>query len=291
MAGGAGPSNTAVLEEANEIAFPSDEVMSSITTGSNPTSQWVRTMKSLMASMAEDMIDVSSRVENLETIERGLLISCDATFALRLQQQIIDEEHEALSAASDSHDAAVVIHQKRLFRDALEDVTQEVLSKKFDRTVAADASKILEALHEEEEAMKDRRLAMSLSESEEITRFVGRESRSEGVEGRVALTSFGMVGGSPPDDGGSRRASRKICKVCSETCFPIVETECHHTWCRSCVHDLHLVAQKDEDLVPARCCNHAVPEDVAKAVLNVSQLRSYSTKVKESGAVNPLHCL
>lgn len=223
----------------------------------------MRTMKSLMTAMSENLVDDSSREQNQQVIERDLQICGDTHLALNLQlrmlDQMMDEERQASGFCTTPDASAAADCQRSLVSDAIGEVDGRILSQNIDRAIVADAATILEALNEEQQEQEDRRLALSLS----------------GLEDEIPYRP---------------QIPQVVCSVCQDECYPAVVTKCQHSWCHSCVHNLYSLAMKDEDLVPARCCNNILEADTAKAVLNVPELQTYYAKVEERRAENPLYC-
>lgn len=63
----------------------------------------------------------------------------------------------------------------------------------------------------------------------------------------------------------------QICVVCLDSHHLLrhVTTSCGHFFCRSCLNEAFFLAAKDESLFPPKCCQQALPTDLALPFVSV----------------------
>lgn len=260
---GAGPSNAPSLEHDGSGASRRGESDQARSTSLN-AGDWMQTMQSLGASLSDTFSSDSIAGQNQEEEESSIQAANDSRLALNLQLRLIDEDMKDSKLSIEDDFSIAVDYQRNLVSVALGQVDDVLLSRSVDAAIESDTSSILAVLEEEEQGRKDRQYALRLA-------------------GNPSPATADFQPGA---------AQKRQCNVCLELCFPAAAAvECGHYICRTCLHELFSLALRDEELIPARCCNSQLGEDAAKKVLNAAQLHQYRTRVEELGVcTNRLYC-
>lgn len=175
-------------------------------------------------------------------------------------------------------------------------------------TAAATDQNVLAAIRNDESvAEQDRRYALTLSNPEMDPRcppapydLVPPEVNDDAVAAtlsdlmsRITVFEDPPNGESSSDSTASSRSSSNVseCVSCLEKIHAsMFRGSCGHEFCRDCIKQMFLVATKDEELYPPRCCGEVVPPGVAMRVLHYEELRAFSEKAIEWTAKNRLYC-
>ncbi|KAL7898113.1 hypothetical protein HDV63DRAFT_33721 [Trichoderma sp. SZMC 28014] len=189
------------------------------------------------------------------------------------------------------------------------------MSRSLARAVVTDADVIRELVNEEEQATRDRMLALHGFDENDIARdnvFPQKQlpdtaSLKENISDEMVnklIFLFHDDGGPSPVAESSRmgeRANRSMikvgnrrrCIVCNED-FPFVDTlrcPCSHDYCRGCLSNYISKALNDESIFPPRCCGKTIPLDgVNQIFIPPDILGKYRAKELEYGSTNRLYC-
>lgn len=189
------------------------------------------------------------------------------------------------------------------------------MSRSLARAVVSDAGVIRELVNEEEQATRDRMLALHGFDENDIVRdnlFPQRQSPDtaflkENISDEMVnklILLFHDDGEPSPIAESSRmgeRANRSMtkvgnrrrCLVCDED-FPFVDTlrcPCSHDYCRGCLSNYISKAINDESIFPPRCCGKTIPLDgINQIFIPAEILGKYRAKELEYGSTNRLYC-
>jgi hypothetical protein len=84
-----------------------------------------------------------------------------------------------------------------------------------------------------------------------------------------------------------------VCRICtngitgpySKPCL-----RCKKPWCLECVKTWFIMATKDFERMPARCCNNVMHHGVAGGTLSTGEYEQYKLRYDEQTTANPLYC-
>ncbi|KAL7820711.1 hypothetical protein V8C26DRAFT_393107 [Trichoderma gracile] len=200
--------------------------------------------------------------------------------------------------------------------ESLHTVLQDrALTRSVARAVVSDADIIRELVHQEEQAARDRELALNGFDADgfhedgfppqgrEWTDMDPMESiMSDEMTDKLVILFNG--GGEPSSVAeSSKRGSQarpstetgqlRRCIVCSEE-FPFVDTlrcPCSHDYCRECLSDYISKAINDESIFPPRCCGQPIPIDgVNQIFIPAHLIGKYRAKELEFKSANRTYC-
>ncbi|BGP14329.1 hypothetical protein JCM10213v2_002276 [Rhodosporidiobolus nylandii] len=219
-----------------------------------------------------------------------------------------------------------------LYRAELEAAEQFATDRRLALSLDAAGRQDGEALgvfqREEEQARRDRELALAVSRgrllprsgtpSTSTSRFgtpqtsapstratsITRPSSASSSSAQVPVgASFSGASTSPADTRLSTFVSTPVasssyvlvnCVICTERTpsTRAVQVPCahRHWYCHGCVRDLFLAALRDESLFPPRCDGAAIPLSLARPHLTSQELDLYRSKAIEFGTTNRLYC-
>lgn len=101
----------------------------------------------------------------------------------------------------------------------------------------------------------------------------------------MALAAFGE-----PED--PSKVQKVECVSCQDR-HPVVRTwqaPCNHHYCIACIEELHRASLEDETLFPPRCCQHDMPWDEVRAIIEDELEAAFEAKREELGTRNRTYC-
>ncbi|KAM0257584.1 hypothetical protein ACHAQJ_004284 [Trichoderma viride] len=189
------------------------------------------------------------------------------------------------------------------------------MGRSLARAVVNDADIIREFADEEEQATRDRLLALHGFDEDDAARddfFPKREPpQTDSMKGVISDEMVNKLivlfhGDDRPSSAAesSRRgrqvyrpptkaSRRRRCIVCDEE-FPFVDTlrcACSHDYCRECLSNYIKKAINDESMFPPRCCGKDIPLDgVNQIFISADLLGKYRAKELEYGSAKRTYC-
>jgi hypothetical protein len=189
-------------------------------------------------------------------------------------------------------------------------IDDEIPALSMSTAVATDQDALASILHDEIIAEQDHRFAIALQNGEELTRpessdalttEAGRltDTNEDAVDAAlgVLMGRMAMHDNSPNGEGSSRlpsflaSISARECAACLQSWdeFAYIGS-CTHEICRDCTRQIFLMAMKDEELYPPRCCGDAMPPEVGLSVLNHDEYHEFSQRAIEWTTKDRLYC-
>lgn len=185
------------------------------------------------------------------------------------------------------------------------------MSRSLARAVVSDADVIRELVREEEQATRDRQLALRGFDEDDVARVDFFEQRqpdpveamiSDEMVNKLIMLFHGNDGPSNAGEsskmGGRARSSarnskRRRCIVCGDD-FPFVDTlrcPCSHDYCRGCLSNYINKAIDDESIFPPRCCGQPIPLDgVNQIFIPAGIIGKYRAKELEYNSSKRIYC-
>ncbi|KAL7919313.1 hypothetical protein ACQKWADRAFT_301699 [Trichoderma austrokoningii] len=189
------------------------------------------------------------------------------------------------------------------------------MSRSLARAVVSDADVIRQLVDEEEQATRDRMLALHGFDDDDVAgdnlfpprqlldTASLRENISDEMVNKLVLLFHDDGGPSPIAESSKmgeranrsmvRVGNRRRCIVCRED-FPFVDTlrcPCSHDYCRGCLSSYISNAINDESIFPPRCCGKAIPLDgVNQIFIPADILGKYRAKELEFSSKDRLYC-
>ncbi|UKZ76365.1 hypothetical protein TrVFT333_004067 [Trichoderma virens FT-333] len=194
----------------------------------------------------------------------------------------------------------------------------QAMTRSMARAVVSDADIIRELVNQEEQAVRDRQLALNGFGSDDIP----RDDFPQGDFTRDDFPQNGESSGTMSDEmtnklivlynGGdepspvaessrmgrqsralTRTSKRRRCIVCNDE-FPFVETlrcPCSHDYCRTCLTNYVKKAIDDESVFPPRCCGQPIPlSGVNQIFISPEILGKYRAKELEYNSAKRVYC-
>jgi hypothetical protein len=190
-------------------------------------------------------------------------------------------------------------HALQHYRDHLSNaatiLADAKLAASIDQALNADAEVLGQAFQEEEQALRDRELALSLAEEEDEivpeTRFnpeiiyesIGRAlvPHTPGANPRLPM---GYATGSGTSHNGSSTSLVRELECCSCLEFRYcVTAPCGDGYCHRCLTQVFTKACTDEELFPPRCCREEIPLHLAAPFLKANEIALFKAKNEEVG--------
>ncbi|ODH12774.1 hypothetical protein ACO22_07928, partial [Paracoccidioides brasiliensis] len=235
---------------------------------------------------------------------------------IKLLQQDIGEALEnrkgkEAEGKSIDEELALRIHQEDL--EALQASLQDSrIARSISRAVEEDAPAIAAILQEENAAVNDQWIALSLGGGQHVPRLQAPELQelkrktldmsfkidvadgsSEGERSTSLTKAQVKAGGSKNNtDEFSPETLRLECVICLETkiFFDIVETPCFHYYCRACTRKLFEKSFTDVTLFPPRCCRQPIALSRVAAFLGEELVKRFQEKSAEYNDTDRMYC-
>ncbi|KAL7951526.1 hypothetical protein V8C42DRAFT_304332 [Trichoderma barbatum] len=190
----------------------------------------------------------------------------------------------------------------------------QAMARSVARAVVSDADIIRELVGQEEQATRDRELALNGVGSDNLPQngFPQYEFPQDGGSPGSGTMSDEMTnkliilfnGGDEPSPvaessrwgqtrASTRTSKQRRCIVCNDE-FPFVDTlrcPCSHDYCRACLSNYISKAIDDESIFPPRCCGQPIPLDgVNQIFVSAGILGKYRAKELEYNSVKRMYC-
>ena len=104
---------------------------------------------------------------------------------------------------------------------------------------------------------------------------------------RISLAS--SDGEPVPPAAGSIFSTKTRCSICMDV-NDVAKLACGHWMCRSCLSTLLLTALSDRSLLPVRCCQQPLSEELAAAVLPPEALLTLAQRTRQAQARDFMYC-
>lgn len=130
------------------------------------------------------------------------------------------------------------------------------------------------------------------SSSENEHPYGGEESFVPGPSETMASLAIGAAATAATSHARSAPPGEQICVVCLDSHHLLREviTPCGHFFCRSCLNEAFFFAAKDESLFPPKCCQQALPTDLALPFVSVRIRCAFENAKREFGPKNRVYC-
>ena len=238
-----------------------------------------------------------------------------ASLILKLQLEDADElidSDKGKQAGGPLADAdhALVVYKEELQR--LETVLSDRrMGRSISEAVERDAEHIRTARVEEQNAIRDHRLACSIGGLGDTQKLIGDPDAYVDVDDQlvrqlsrlnVSREFFDLFeGGNLTEEGSSSRITgnkapveiqRRLCIACQETkhTFDVLETPCRHIYCRRCIFDLFEASTTDESLFPPRCCRQNIALSMVSDFLTTAFIIRFKEKAVEFTTPDRMYC-
>jgi hypothetical protein len=239
------------------------------------------------SSSSSSLLDIDLELDDADLQAIVAVQIADLEEALALQNR----KGKAKEGASITP-AAQALQQ---YRDYLSNVTTILadarLAASINQALNADAGVLGQALEEEQQALRDREMAISLSEEEGETESIAAprpqydsatlplpdfETHTPGANPRLPMgyaTGSGVV-----RDGSTTCLVREIdCCSCMEFRY-CVAAPCGDAYCHRCLIQVFKNACTDEELFPPRCCREEIPLFLAAPFLRAEEITLFKEK-------------
>jgi hypothetical protein len=183
------------------------------------------------------------------------------------------------------------------------------MGRSLARAVVNDADVIRELCNEEDQATRDRMLALRGFDGDAVTIDDifpdGEPSDTDSLKGamsdemvnKLIVLFHGDDDPAPSTAESSKKGKQNkrtlTCDICSEE-FPfvdILQCPCSHDYCRGCLSIYVSKAINDESMFPPRCCGQGIPLDgVNQIFISADILGKYRAKVIEYDSANRVYC-
>ena len=249
------------------------------------------------------------------------LQSDDESFALQLQLDEIEAQHELRSGKWNEDrppDFILAIDDFHAeLKKAIRLVEDLRLSHSIAKAVDSDAVAIEESMVEETQAVRDRNVALSLNEdenlpSQDVTNLpedmfrLGAKSADWYYDMRAIETSTPSIESRSSTVAGpsiSYALRQKAvlehlpqlkveCSVCGELVHPhaTVRLACNDVYCKPCLKSFFLRVAKDESLFPPTCHRQPIDISTIEADFSVEELKVYRNAELEFTSTDRVYC-
>lgn len=205
-------------------------------------------------------------------------------------------------------DIAIQLQQAEFELASLQ-MTDRRMAQSIDRAVQDDGATLNILVGEDNRAATDRDMACRLSGQPPQDAVQLQPSLAVDDDVLSRLSTFNIEDDSDNDtlsavsehdeaEGSAWATSRKIrklgfdmgmCVACNERKL-VIETPCHHNYCRECVRHLFSDATLDETLFPPRCCRQNIPVSLVRYFLGSILTARFERKAIEFGTVDKTYC-
>ncbi|KID74142.1 uncharacterized protein G6M90_00g034080 [Metarhizium brunneum] len=229
--------------------------------------------------------------------------SLDLIIELQLQdaQNLIKGKHR-VGETPDGELAA------ELFKLELESLASfhvdQAMSRSLAHAVLTDGEAIQSLIEEEQQAVRDRELAIN---GEASTQGAGTADPDTAIEDDMVKKLVALYVGEDDHSGtaaasSSKQAARpststaaiekRRCVACMSDVpyFETVRCPCTHEYCRACIADLFQSAMNDESLFPPRCCSQPIPLGLNQIFIPARLAGQYRAKELEYSTKNRTYC-
>ena len=91
----------------------------------------------------------------------------------------------------------------------------------------------------------------------------------------------------------AKLSTPNVCHICANDITSPYSTpclKCKTAWCLECVKKWFITATKNNEMMPARCCNTLMHHGVAGGILSTAEYEAYKLRYHERTTTNPLYC-
>ncbi|KAK4111180.1 hypothetical protein N656DRAFT_790666 [Canariomyces notabilis] len=232
----------------------------------------------------------------------------DQTLAVVVQLQLEDLQaiQEAVRAGKrkgkqrlgEVDDAELVLemyHAELL--SAARSLSDRAMCQRILRAVGSDAELIGTSLREEDQAVRDEDIALSIS-AQGGTRDDGNDhvdSQTSWADSELAeqLETLHLPSMGDCEDPTGQVESSKDCVACGEKHHDtdVAACPCSHDYCRDCLNSLFKASLTDEGLFPPKCCGQEISLEIYRTLVHDKGVaEQFQEKKVEFGTVNRTYC-
>ena len=238
-----------------------------------------------------------------------------ASLILELQLEDVDELIDSDKGKQAEGSLADADHALGVYKEELQRLETILSDRRMGRSISEaverDAEHIRTARVEEQNAIRDRRLACSFWGVGDTHKLIGDPDAYVDVDDQlVQQLSFLNISrefsdlfgdGNLTGKGSSSRImghgapveiQHRLCVACQETkhTFDVLETPCRHIYCRGCIFDLFEASTTDESLFPPRCCRQNIPLPMVSDFLTTAFIKRFKEKAVEFTTPDRMYC-